>query len=549
MDYVMKILDPISPPPSFFPFPFSFCKFIINWGEPNFWSGTTVARRSHASQEFLNFQTLGFLVIHPPVFRELFIGALLASLLFVSVQLQFSICKWLRSRHNNPSLYAEFRMSSSTLSPTAVKWRWALAAALAATSFLIAAMYLRRDFNIETVIPRRRMLQNIRNGRRLNASSLLSTKEQLSNVASRCDLLPLRGGHFHWDENTETSTRIHTSNDTICGPKVLIIGAMKCGTNTLGQLVAKHPRVQINRCQAGQSGCNVTAFQGSVAPFDDIWEGNDFTHRVFEVKESKCCAWLDHIDTGSGDYFDDGSDDVPQFLSDLGNRLPWTDGISSFAMDKSPSYLDISQFPKAAKIAKRYLPNAKILATVCDPSLRMVSHYFHSSTKIPEVLEDFYTKHNVTAPSSFLEFVNLLFQPLDSLFCQQHGDFCRKNRILFLEKGQYAAHLAEWHNVYGKENVLVVNMKGDQAKIVQSILELVGSDLLPLEEYPWEELIKPDVAYQNQAYEGRSSAYEKFPNIMRRLQKYYYLHNQELATMLHADFPLAWNRKADNEPL
>ena len=54
---------------------------------------------------------------------------------------------------------------------------------------------------------------------------------------------------------------------------------MKCGTNTLGQLAAKHPRVKIDRCQAGNEDCNPIAFQGSASPHTGIWEGNDFTHR------------------------------------------------------------------------------------------------------------------------------------------------------------------------------------------------------------------------------------------------------------------------------
>lgn len=407
------------------------------------------------------------------------------------------------------------------------------------------------------VAERRRLRQGNDTTREHNHTSDATNATTTFETATKkaCDLLPLLNGHHAWNFTTNTSPEIsirqHTSSDNICGPKVLIIGAMKCGTNTLGQLVAKHPRIQVNRCRAGQPGCTVENFQGSVAPFDHIWEGNDFTHKIFEANETRCCAWLDHIDTSGGDIIpdlekakEDGT--PPKWLTDLATRLPWTDGVDTFAMDKSPSYLDISQFPKAAKIAKHFLPNAKILATVCDPSLRLVSHYYHSSDKIPEVLRGFYQKHNVTMPVSFVDFVSLLLQSPRSSFCQQHGNFCREQRILFLEKGQYAQHLRQWYDVYGKENVLVINMKDDPTKIVESILDHVGTDHLPRNEYPWDELVEADVAYHNQAYEGRSSAYKTYPRLMDRLEQYYFLHNQELAKMLQADFPLAWNQKSKN---
>jgi hypothetical protein len=357
-----------------------------------------------------------------------------------------------------------------------------------------------------------------------------------------CDWLPLVDGHNLWDFNLMQASRARISSQAICGPKVLIIGAMKCGTNTLGQLLAKHPNVKINRCQAGKDGCNKVSFQGSASPSDSIWEGHDFTHKRFESYPSTCCSFLGHIYNTT-----DARTENSFWLNDLSRRLPWTDGVHTIAMDKSPSYLDISQFPEAATVAKHFLPNAKILVTLCDPSLRLVSHYFHTSKNAADLFQLFYTENDVAVPSSFEEFANLLFEKSNETFCQQHADFCRKQRVLFLEKGHYASHLREWQQVFGSENVLVVNMKDNQTKTVQAILEHVGTDLLPPEQYPWDDLNEPDIQFHNLAYEGRTSAYEEYPDILKQLQRYYFIHNQELLELLHQDFPLEWNGNKDDK--
>lgn len=86
-------------------------------------------------------------------------------------------------------------------------------------------------------------------------------------------------------------------------------------------------------------------------------------------------------------------------------------------------------------------------------------------------------------------------------------------------------------------------MKDDQTKTVQAVLEHVGTDILPPDQYPWEDLIEPDIQFHNSAYEGRSSAYEKYPEVLEKLQRYYSLHNQELSEMLREDYPLEWNKQ------
>jgi hypothetical protein len=167
----------------------------------------------------------------------------------------------------------------------------------------------------------------------------------------QCDVLPLHGGHNVWNDATSESIRLHKHSAEICGPKVIIAGSMKCGTNTLGHLLAKHPRVAVNRCPIGRfvndtdTGCNDQSFQGRG---DEIWEGNDVSfHR--NQYPANSTEWLDNWT----------------------HRLPWTDGIHNISFDKSPSYLNVLEFPNITHEMKQLLPNAKIAVSVCDPSLRL----------------------------------------------------------------------------------------------------------------------------------------------------------------------------------
>ena len=73
----------------------------------------------------------------------------------------------------------------------------------------------------------------------------------------------------------------------VCGPTIIIGGAMKCGTNTLANLLAKHPRVKLKTCQfpVWARGlerllyCNDTFAQGRVENGEvvRVWETHYFT--------------------------------------------------------------------------------------------------------------------------------------------------------------------------------------------------------------------------------------------------------------------------------
>jgi hypothetical protein len=202
----------------------------------------------------------------------------------------------------------------------------------------------------------------------------------------------------------------------------------------------------------------------------------------------------------------------------------------------------VGEFPNAAALAHDILPNAKVVLSVCNPSLRLVSEYFHWMDKAPDVFRSDFVKRNATLPTGFDDFADQLLRPAEHPTCRGRTDtFCQEMRIKYLKKGHFAEHLKPWHEAYNKSNVLVINMDDDQIKIAERVMKLVGPDL-PMDEYPWEELTETEqVNYKNAAYEGRSSAHEKFAETIERLEKHYFLHNKMLAEIIKENFPLEWN--------
>lgn len=330
----------------------------------------------------------------------------------------------------------------------------------------------------------------------------------------QCDKLPLDGGRHFWRNRRRIVDR---DLSEICGPKVLIIGAMKCGTNTIAEMLQKHPRMQLNTCSLvnTQGGCNQGLFQAARQGL--IFEGHDFTH----IKRNNPEGWL----------------------NTFSKRLPLTDGVNSMTFDKSPSYLDTPNFPEVVKTAKQYLPNAKIIATLCNPAERLYSELHHTLQRDRGSFNQFYYDNAVEPPTDFRSFVNLL-KP-ENPICNEKQGFCEANRRQYLQKGDYLSNLRPWYEGYGHENVLVVDMDDDPTSIMKSLLQHVGPHLLPESEYPWEEATRM-IKNSNHGYEGRSSSYQYFNEEMLWLEQYYGPHNDELAVSLGADWPQKWNCRLNN---
>ncbi|KAG7353794.1 sulfotransferase family protein [Nitzschia inconspicua] len=350
-----------------------------------------------------------------------------------------------------------------------------------------------------------------------------------------CDFLPLEDGHNAWDDRSHKMERIHRDESHICGPKVLIIGAMKCGTNTVGHLLAKHPRVILNRCQhkkylirgkwTKNHDCNVDNFQGSSDEMG-FWEGNDLRrHNISDT-----------------------------WMADWTQRLPWTDGINNISVDKSPSNLNTFKHPDVPQLAHKLLPNAKVVVTLCKPDTRIYSEFqYHMVPKRHQHLVDQFEPHGRVVPDNFVDFAEANLRCLEE--ANRNYDNAKEDvkyycEILlndYVRIGEYVRHLQPWYELYGEGNVLVVDMEQDAKSKVAALLSHIGEDLVPSEEYPWQELEDDgennEEFFTNKSYEGRDSVFLKHPYIMQKLEDHYAPFNEALAAMIGADFPLNWNNR------
>ena len=295
---------------------------------------------------------------------------------------------------------------------------------------------------------------------------------------------------------------------------------VKCGTNTIGELLIRHPRMKMNACAEPRKGtsCNTYFFQ--VSGPEDIWEGHHLTHIRVEN---------------------------PDWFTRWGAFLPSTDGHNNMTFDKSPSYLDTLIFPDVVAYAHRYVPNAKVVVTLCNPTERVYSEWNHVQRwgYAREHRNKFYTNNDIPAPTNFTEFVNLL--NYNHPRCSTRTRFCYEHRRHYLWKGKYLSNLEPWLEYYGTDNVLVVHMESDARKTVQKLLDHIGPDLRP-EEYPWDTLEEGDNKhFRNDNYKGRSSGYDDHPEAMKLLDQYYAPHNEELAHVLNIEWPRLWNCRVNNQ--
>jgi hypothetical protein len=347
------------------------------------------------------------------------------------------------------------------------------------------------------------------------------------NVDSQyCDPLPIPKGNVEWDYDAKDPVRTnrmyshglpvrkHTDRRTICGPKVMIIGSMKCGTNTAAILLEKHPRVKVNMCDNRRWWlCNETYFQGNSWEHE-IWEGHHFS--FFKKFHS-------------------------DWLEEFAERLPWTDGRTSISFDKSPSYISTEDFIGIANLTRTYLPKAKIVLSTCNPSLRLYSEFQHQLERTKDNFDIHFKMFNITPPEKFGKFVDLVVTRCKDEAASR-SDYCLHQRKMWLGKAEYAARLLPWIEAYGMENVAVLDMEESEEETVERLLKLVGEDILPYNEYPWHELKEGGtiIDFKNPRYTGRSTAYRDYPLEIGILDEFYKAQNVELAKTFNVTYPLRW---------
>jgi len=312
----------------------------------------------------------------------------------------------------------------------------------------------------------------------------------------------------------------------VCGPQVIIGGAMKCGTNSLGSLLQLHPRVKFHYCRDEECApCQDNAadcmerFQGaSKMGAKTLWESHYFTH-------------LTSLHNPPRDY--EGNEG--RYL--LARQLPRVDGVHNITVDKSPSYLDTHFLPDVATHAKRLLPHAKVIFSLCDPAARLYSEYYHNLRWDETSLYRFFDDAGVKRPANFSEWVVALQE--DSELCRLQPRQCADARNNSILKGIYADGLQRWIDAFGKHEVLVVNLVDSVDQKAAKVLAHAG---LPFEEYPWGQLDDMGHSYVNHidGYKGRWYASTEAPEAMEKLRSFYSGHNARLADLLREQWPRDW---------
>lgn len=237
-----------------------------------------------------------------------------------------------------------------------------------------------------------------------------------------------------------------------CGPHVLIIGAMKCGTNNVAHHLTQHTQVTATKVS------EIHAFSRFLK--DD---------QSLEARQKYADFFLD------------------------------TDGTSNFTYDKSPSYLTSEG---AASAAKKLLPNARVLVTLCDPTERLYSQYQHE--KRIEKQEAKWQQQTFAEWVAKTEHIN------------------------------YAENLATWQKAFGRDAVHVTFLEhfvAEHTEWMKEMLEFIGVDLNKMN---WEEFEESASVptYHNPEYKGRSISWTEEPQVMQQLVEEYRGQQEALAKLL-----------------
>lgn len=309
---------------------------------------------------------------------------------------------------------------------------------------------------------------------------------------------------------------------SFCGPSILVGGAMKCGTNSVGALIGAHPRIKIKRCvrEDGWDSCNPDIAQGPIENHN-IWEQHAHTHLLHQVRD-KLNVSLDEAVTSNT-----FQREMMKFLPDI------QPGSRQISMIKSPSYIDAHIFPESARLLKQTLPHIKVVFTLCDPTGRLWSEYNH--------LKGIAAADDIMV-SELKKWCNLETFEDTIEACLDASNSCPavENFRDTIRKGLYAEHVQHWIDIMGKDQVSVFSLDDLQGPNGRMYAEkLMASVGLPPSEFDWEnEWTKwhSKKHFANKAVKGYDRNRAP-PEAARRLALHY--RNANVKLMEHLDFPAA----------
>ncbi len=200
-------------------------------------------------------------------------------------------------------------------------------------------------------------------------------------------------------------------------PDFLIIGAQKCGTTTLYDLLSQHPGVE-----------------------------------RATLKE------LNYFDR----YFEKG---IEWYRSQF--PLPRLEEEQKpITGEATPDYLF---YPDAAKRAAQVVPQARLIVLLRNPVDRAYSHYHHQIRKGRETLS---FEEAIEAEQARLR------GEMDEMLEDEHYNSFNYRHFSYLSRGIYVDQLLRWSEFYSKEQMLVLNSEDlygrtlDTLKLIQDFLHL-----------------------------------------------------------------------------
>mmetsp|Transcript_5902 Transcript_5902/g.16535 ORF Transcript_5902/g.16535 Transcript_5902/m.16535 type:complete len:428 (-) Transcript_5902:188-1471(-) len=264
--------------------------------------------------------------------------------------------------------------------------------------------------------------------------------------------------------------------DGCCAPKVLIIGAMKCGTNAIMGYLAKHPA------------------------FKDTWTKHEVHYFSRGVPDN-----AEHTSL-QGKRF---------YLSRMTCRRP---GDNQMVVDKSPSYLND---PSIAVKARDMMPNAKVLAVLCNPAERLWKQWWHDLRH--------YQPQECREVSSSLSKARESF---NSHFRNSMRNF-KDGPSNPVARGLYGQHLESWRNTFGAGNVLAV----DSGALEQNPFDTITDVLRFLDLDP--QLYEADKeTLATKVYESAHPTLH--PVAARELSEFYASDSAHLASIIGEEWPMKW---------
>jgi hypothetical protein len=255
-------------------------------------------------------------------------------------------------------------------------------------------------------------------------------------------------------------------------PDFLIIGAQKCGTSSLYNLLVEHPAL-------------LEPLRKEVHFFDRNFERGPGWYRAHFPLRSH--------------------------LQEVGRAL----GVRALTGEGSPYYLFHPRVP--GRVAG-LVPGAKLIALLRDPVSRAYSHYQHVVRRWP---------HKPSFAEALAREERELQEEQERMLAHDDYQSRRHMRFSFLARGLYAEQLEAWYAHFPRERLLVLKAEDFFADVRGTVRQVVDFLGLPTGDWEPEKLEASNVGSYKEPLD---------PELRARLRVYFAPHNARLYELLGRDF-------------